>query len=90
MENTGIPFNWVGLSKVLIRCFFLTMGFLLIWLFFLAVLPDLTYRVHTWFFDISRPQFNLVHYGGMMMAKMTAFLLFLVPYLAIRLARRQS
>ena len=75
-------------ANVLLWCFTLTMVLLFVWLFFIVFAWDLTYRVHTAFLDITKPHFDLVHYAGLTLTKGTAFILFLCPYVAIRIVLR--
>jgi len=75
-------------SKVLIWCFALSIALILLWFCIIAFAGDLAYRVHSLFFDISRQHFALAHYGGMIFAKVGAFGLFLIPYIALQIVLR--
>ncbi len=75
-------------ARVLLYCFILTMSLILVWFFFIVFAWDLTFRVHTHFLDITRQQFDLVHYAGISLTKAAAFILFLIPYIAIRIVLR--
>ncbi len=72
-------------SQVLIRCFVMGVGVLFIWWGALAFMGDLAYSVHSRFIPITRPQFDVIHYAGMLITKSVISLLFLFPYVAIRL-----
>lgn len=76
-------------SQVLIRCVVIGMVVLLIWWGALAFMGDLAYDTHSKFIPISRPQFDVIHYAGMLTTKAAVSLLFLIPYVAIRLVIRK-
>lgn len=87
-QTTGSGGAWDDIARGLLCCFLLTLAFLLVWFLFIVFARDLTYRVHTTFLDIPPESFDLIHYAGMTFAKAVGFLLFLVPYLSIRIVRR--
>ena len=62
---------------------------LLFWLGALALGGDLAYSVHAKIVPISREQFYVINYAGGLMTKATIFVLFLFPYIAIRLVIRK-
>lgn len=76
------------ISQVLIRCVFIGIFVLLVWWGALLLGGDLAYSVQSKMVPLSRSQFNLIHYCGMLMTKATISLLFLFPYIAIRLVLR--
>jgi len=73
------------IGQVLIRRFIMGVFVLFFWWGALALMGDLAYSVHTKIASISRQQFDVIHYAGMLMTKATIFVLFLFPYIAIRL-----
>ena len=73
------------IGHVLIRCFIMGVFVLFFWWGALALTGDLAYTVHTKFVPISRQQFDVIHYAGMLMTKTTISVLFFLPYIAIRL-----
>ena len=78
-------------ARILIRCFFFNLALVLIWfLFLLAVKTDGGYAFHSKFFDISRPEIEVINYCGIAIAKMCNLMFFLSPYVAIRLVLRQK
>ena len=79
-----------AIGQVLIRCFAMGMVILLFWAGSLALMGDLTYNVHTAFISISRQQFDIIHYSGLLITKMVIFVLFLLPYIAIRLVIKKQ
>ena len=77
-----------SLARVLIRCFILTAGVLLIWFVFYLLLGGWAHGIHARMFELTREQFDLVMYCGMGLTKMCALVFFLIPYIAIRLVLR--
>ena len=78
------------LARVLIRCFVLTALLLLVWLLFFLVARRWAYDVHSRMFEITRREFDLINYCAMAFVKMLAFVLFLIPYVAVRLVLRRQ
>ena len=72
-------------SQVLSRCVVMGVVVLLFWWGGLAIMGDLVYGVHSKLTPMSRQQFNVIHYAGMLTTKTAVSLLFLFPYIAIRL-----
>ena len=50
---------------------------------------DLAYGVHSRIAPMSRAQFYIIHYAGILMTKAAVSLLFFFPYIAIRLVIRK-
>ena len=76
-------------GQVLIRCFVMGVLVLLFWLGALTLAGDLAYSVHAKLVPISRQQFYVIQYAGGLMTKTAIFVLFLFPYIAIRLVTRK-
>lgn len=78
-------------AQILIRCTVIGVIVLLIWWGALELAGDFAYGVHSKIAPMSRDQFELIHYVGMLMTKAGVSLLFFFPYIAIRLviARRR-
>ncbi|MGD9036431.1 MAG: hypothetical protein PVF10_07740 [Syntrophobacterales bacterium] len=76
-------------GKVLIRCFVMGLFVLFFWLGALMLAGDLAYSVHARIVPITREQFYVINYVGELMTKATVFILFLFPYIAIRLVIRK-
>jgi hypothetical protein len=72
------------LAQVLIWCFVGGLAYLTLWFVLILLIGDWVYGIHSTFFDITRRQFDLVHYGGMAVTKVVVFVGFLVPYLCVR------
>ena len=79
-----------AVAKVLIRCFFLGYLFLLLWFGVYLLAGDLIYRMNGPLFGLSQHEMNLMHFCGIVLVKCFVFLVFLLPYLAIRLVLRQK
>lgn len=73
------------ISQVLIRCTVMGVIVLLIWWGALELFGDLAYSVHSKIAPMSRQQFDIIHYVGILMTKAAVSLLFFFPYIAIRL-----
>lgn len=74
-----------AVARVLIRCFVFCLIILLVWALIYLVLGDKAHRIHSTMFDLSWHEFVLVNYCGMGLLKILSFVLFLFPYIAIRL-----
>ena len=57
----------------------------LFWFAMFYFAHDWIYALHAKFFSLSKENFDAIHYAGMAYYKLTIFLFFLVPYLALRL-----
>lgn len=77
------------LKDVFFRCFLYGMILLLIWFLMYLLLGDWIYSVHSSIFDLSRRHFDKMHYSGMVRLKMTIFVFFLIPYLAVTVSTRK-
>lgn len=66
--------------------FLINFGILLWWFAFLLLAPDWVYGIHKRMVGITREQFNGSHYNMMGFYKLTNFLFFGVPYIALCLA----
>ncbi len=73
------------ISQVLIRCVVIGVLVLLFWWGALALLGDLAYSVHSKIVPMTRGQFDIIQYTGMLATKAVVSLLFFFPYIAIRL-----
>ena len=77
-------------EKITIRCFFIGIVFMLIWLFVYLVTGDWIYEIHSKWFAVSKHELMVIHYCGMMFTKICIFLFFLAPYLACKLCGKKS
>jgi hypothetical protein len=79
-----------SVAKVLIRCFFLGYLFLLLWFGVYLLAGDLLYKINGPLFGLSQHEMNLMHFYGIVLVKCFVFLVFLLPYIAIRLVLRKA
>jgi len=86
-SNTDQMLEVIG--QVLIRCVVMGVVALLIWWAGLAFMGDLVYGLHSKLIPMTRQQFNVIHYTGMLTTKAAVSLLFFFPYIAIRLVIRK-
>lgn len=77
------------ISQVLLRCTVMGIIALLIWWGALALVGDLAYSVHTKIAPMSRQQFDIIHYVGILSTKAGVSLLFFFPYISIKLVIRK-
>ncbi len=76
-------------ARVLIRCFALSIALLIIWFGLYLLLGDWAHSVHSRMFgELSRRDFELINYCGMALVKLSAFVFFLIPYIALKLVLR--
>jgi hypothetical protein len=71
------------IEKITIRCFVLGIVFVMIWFLF-CVSGDWVYEIHSKWFELSKHEFAVIHYSGLMFAKVCVFLFFLLPYIACK------
>lgn len=76
-------------SQVLIRCVVMGVAVLFFWWGALELMGDWAYRVHSTVAPMTRAQFELIHYVGMLCTKAGVSLLFFFPYLSIRWVLRR-
>jgi hypothetical protein len=78
------------ITKALGICVLLTFGVLSIWFVGYLVVDDLAFRIHATMFDIDRREFDLIMYCGMTLLKFAAFVCFLIPYVALKIVKKQA
>jgi hypothetical protein len=74
-----------AVATILLWSFGLGVVLVLLWFGLLVLAGDLVYNLHAKFFQIPREQFEALHYLGLMLAKVAVFMLFLFPYVGIRI-----
>ena len=85
-DHRSVLESW---AHVLIRCFALSIAFLIIWFVFYLLAGDWGHSVHSRMFsELSRRDYELINYCGMGVVKLSAFVFFLIPYISIRLVLR--
>ena len=58
---------------------------LIVWFMFFSLAHDWLYRLHGKWFKLSAEHFDAIHYLSMAFFKLSIFLFFLVPYIALRI-----
>lgn len=64
-------------------CVVIDIGLLLWWWAFISLAHDFVYRMHTRWFRMTVEQFDAIHYAGIALLKLMAFVLHVVPWLAL-------
>ncbi len=82
--------NIESLRSFFLRCTIINYGILLAWALVFLLAHDWHYALTRRFFAISLETYDLVNLGGVAIYKIAVILLCLVPYIALRLAGRQS
>ena len=86
MKTTTITLE--SLAKVLIRCFWMGMAFLIFWFVWFLVAGQWAFEFHQQWLSWTRHEFDLLNIYGMTFLKVAVFVGFLFPYFAIRLVLR--
>jgi hypothetical protein len=73
------------LEKVLLKCALMGIGCLLFWFAAIVVAGDWAFQIHSQIFEITRRDFDQINYYGMAALKLSVFLLFVIPWIALRL-----
>jgi len=77
------------LAGILIRCIIMCVIVLLFWFAAILLAGDLVYRFHGIFLHLSRESFNAIQYAGAMTFKGLVSVLFVFPYIAIKLVQKK-
>jgi len=77
-------------AGIFLWCFLLSFALLLLWFDFYLLAGDWAYSIHAGWFELSRRDFALVNYWGMAFTKFCAIIIFLFPYLSIKLVLRKK
>ena len=75
------------LAKILLRCWIF--GFVLLFIWLGALLSGAMYKLHGPLMNLSNHDLNVIHYSGMVFAKLVVILFFFFPWLAIKLVLRK-
>ena len=73
------------LRDALLWCAVINYGVLLVWFLFFIMGRGFMHRLHGRWFQLSRQQFDIIHYAGMAIFKLGIILLNVVPYIALRI-----
>ncbi len=63
----------------------LNIAVLMFWFLVFVFAHDFVLRLHGRWFELTRPQFDRIHYAGMAMFKLGNVLFFIAPYLALHI-----
>ena len=74
-----------SIRATLAWCLVFNLGLLIGWWLLFALAHDWVYQVHGKWFNLSKDQFNTIHYAGMALFKIGILLLNLVPYLSLHI-----
>ena len=66
-------------------CAVINLGLLLWWFLCLLFFRDWVFSLHTRWFNLSQERFDVIHYSGIALYKMSIFFFNIVPYLALRI-----
>lgn len=90
MHMTRTAFTLESASQVLIRCFWIGIGFVLFtYVWFLGV-GGAAYEAQSQWFDLTKQQVDLIVYSVLGIQKVIIFFGFLGPYVAIRMVLRRQ
>ena len=78
------------LATILIRSFLFGLAFLLLWFVLYLIAPGWMFEMNARWFNIGKRDFDLINYFGIGFVKISIFLFFLFPYLAIRSMLRKE
>jgi hypothetical protein len=87
MESPQAQLKYV--ARALIWSFLLAVALQVFWWIILLAADDWAYGIHASMFEITRREFDLVMYCGLLFVKVTALVFFLIPYIALRIALRR-
>ena len=77
-------------AQVLGRCFVGGVFLLLVWFGVFLCATDWLYATNARWFSVTREQFVLVNFCGIAAAKIFVYLVFLIPYICVRLVLRRN
>lgn len=78
-----------AVSMILLASFGLGMLVLMLWFVFLLVGGDFLHQIHASLFDVTRHEFDLVNYCGIILVKLGSLMCFFFPWVGTRLALRR-
>jgi hypothetical protein len=79
-----------AVSKILLRCWILGFLLLMIWFGIFMLAPTVIYSLHGSMFGLSPQGINLIHYCGMGLFKIFVLILFLLPWMSIRMVLKKA
>jgi hypothetical protein len=78
------------LARVLLRCGLFAYLLLLLTVAVYVLAPEVLYKLNGDLFGLSKHELQLIIYDCIVVTKLVAILLFLIPWLAIRLVLRKA
>ncbi len=79
-----------AVAAILGGSFLINYAILLLWFLIILFAPDSMYSLNIRWFAIDRHEIDLINYGGIAFLKIMNILLFLCPYLSIKLWLRKN
>lgn len=73
------------LRGILGWCSVINMAMLLLWFIITLIAHDWMYNLHTKWYKIPKETFDAIHYTGMLIYKLSIFILNIIPYIALRI-----
>jgi hypothetical protein len=89
MNKGEVNYLLERVAGILIRCFFLSWAFLLVWFFFYVLLGNTAFNMQAQWFTVTRHDYALINYYGIAFVKLCAIIFFLFPYFAVKLVLRK-
>jgi hypothetical protein len=77
-------------AQVLVRCLVGGIILLLVWFVAFLAATDWMYAMNARWFSITRDQFVMVNFCGIAALKIFVYVVFLVPYISVRLVLRKN
>ncbi len=77
-------------AQLLVRCLAGGVILLLVWSLAFLFAADWLYAMNTKWFAVTREQFVLVNYCGIAAVKLFVYVVFLIPYISVRLVLRKN
>ena len=89
-DSTPTNEFFVTLSKVLFRCWIFGFAFVSFCFVMYIQAWDFVYRLHRYWFGLSRHELDVIFYCGMGLLKLLVIMFFFIPWLAIRQVLRKQ
>ncbi len=88
--NNQIRECFDAVASVLLRCWLLGFGVLLFGFFAIELFRKPIYEMHVAMFGLSHHEMDLIIYGALGVIKIGVIMLFLIPWVSIKLVLRKS
>jgi len=73
------------IAGILFRCFVFSIILLIVWFVWFLIAGGIGHQIHSNWFDLTKHEFDLMNYYGMALIKLFSTMLFLIPFIAIKL-----